>query len=692
MGWPGARMSVAEAEQSPEQKPSPPPTGGKALLRGRIEIDLGARLRAFEAGDTRVFATLDQRDTNRPMMAYVCRCGVPVRNKPLAALKGKMHKNILSVVTDGLIPVPGSDELRFAVVLEKPEGMSVAEALVERGKPFDERKVGQEFLPQFVAALRELETAGVTHRALRPDNVFFTDAAGETLALGEFITSPAGSCQPPAFEPLESALAMPEGRGIGTMLHDTYALGVTLLSMLSGSIPGEGQDPDELVEERLTQSSFTALAARFKASATTLDLLRGLMCDDISERWGLDELDAWIRGRRFATKRAVLSKRAIRPFSFESRDHTYDLALAAAFARHPKEAAKAIASEEFLDWLRVGLQRPRVADTLIEMLGTQSQSKQDGPNLPGKIDPVTVGTILLDPMGPLRRDEVSIAIDGFGPVLAAAFAKKDQKLKTSVMRLLASDAPKEWIKQRREANSDLSTSTGIFSRLLVVGGSKALGFGAERCLYELNAGFPCLSPLIAKYWVTELPRLLTALDDAAATADKSTDLLDRHIAAFIGTYLQQTDPMLMKFSKTANQDKAMLSLELFAMLQARLDMPNLKNLTRWLGIRLEPFVASFHSRTRRDYAKARIAVAQEKGDITLLLELVNSLRNDSSDATQFGAAKTKYAENQAEIAELATGSKKVIAMGRAMGAKAARLISFIMLLMSAALLIIGVSP
>lgn len=686
-------MSVAEAEQLPEQEPSPPPpTGGKALLHGRIEIDLSARLREFEAGDARVFATLDQRDPGRPMMAYVCRCGVPVRNKPLAALKGKMHKNLLSVVTDGLIPVPDSDELLFAVVLEKPEGLSVAKAVVERGKPFDERTVGQDFLPQFLAALRELETAGVTHRAIRPDNVFFAGANGETLVLGEFITSPAGSCQPPAFEPIESALAMPAGRGLGTMLHDTYALGVTLLSMLSGSISGEGQDPDELMEERLTQSSFTAIAGSFKASATTLDLLRGLMCDDVAERWGLDEIEAWLRGRRFATKRAVLSQRAIRTFVFESHDHTYDLALAAAFARHPKEAAKAITSEEFLDWLRVGLQRPRLADTLTEMLGTQPQSTRDGPVLPGKIDPVTVGTIILDPMGPLRRDDVAIAIDGFGPVLAAAFAKKDQKLKTSVMRLLASEAPKVWIKQRREADSDLGASTGIFSRLLVVGSSKALGFGAERCLYELNAGFPCLSPVVAKYWVSELPRLLKALDDAAATADKSTDLLDRHVAAFIGTYLSQTDKMLMRFSKTANQDKGVLALELFAMMQARFDMPNLKNLTRWLGIQIEPLVASYHSRTRREYAKARIAVAQQKGDITLLLELVNSLRNDSSDATQFGAAKTKYADNQAEIAELATGSRKVIAMGRVMGAKASRLISFVMLLMSAALLIIGVSP
>lgn len=690
-------MSLAEAEQTPELEPEPEPspastTGNKALLRGRIEIDLGARLREFETGAARVFSTLDKKDTNRPMVAYVCRTGLPIRSKPLSALKGKMHKNLLSVVTDGLIPVPGSDELRFALVLERPRGVSLAEAMVERGKPFEERTVAQEFLPQLVAGLRELESAGVTHRAIRPNNIFFTGETGEVLALGEFITSPAGSCQPAAFEPLESALAMPTGRGTGTMLHDTFALGVTLFALLSGSTPGEGQEPDMLAEERLTQSSFTALAGDFKASATTLDLLRGLICDDLSERWGLDEIEAWMRGRRFATKRAVLSKRAVRPFVFESRDHTYDLALAAAFARHPKEAAEAITSDDFKEWLRLGLQRPRLVETLTEMLDANLAPTRDAPVVRGKVDPVTVGTILLDPMGPLRRDGVAISIDGFGPVLAAAFADNDQNLKTTVMRLLCSDAPKEWIRQRRELNSDLSASTGNFARLLVVGASKGLGFGAERCLYELNVGYPCLSPAIVKYRVSELPRLLPALDDAAAGTDKSIDLLDRHIAAFIGTYMTQTEKMLTRFASSADQNKPLFALELFAMMQARFDQPNLKNLTRWLGSQLDSFVAGFHSRTRRDYAKARIAVAQEKGDITLLLQLVNSLRNDSSDSTQYEAAKTRYSDNKTEIVELATGSKKVVEMGRAMGARAAKIISFIMLVMSAALLFIGVSP
>lgn len=690
-------MSVAEAEQTPELEPEPElapasTVGNKALLRGRIEIDLGARLREFETGEARVFSTLDKKDTNRPMIAFVCRTGLPIRSKPLSALKGKMHKNLLSVVTDGLIPVPGSDELRFALVLERPRGVSLAEAMVERGKPFEERTVAQEILPQLVAGLRELESAGVTHRAIRPDNIFFTGETEEGLALGEFITAPAGSCQPAAFEPLESALAMPTGRGTGTMLHDTFALGVTLFALLSGSTPGEGQEPDMLAEERLTQSSFTALAGDFKASATTLDLLRGLICDDLSERWGLDEIEAWMRGRRFATKRAVLSKRAVRPFVFESRDHTYDLALAAAFARHPKEAAAAITSDDFKEWLRLGLQRPRLVDTLAEMLDANLAPTRDAPVVRGKVDPVTVGTILLDPMGPLRRDGVAISIDGFGPVLAAAFADNDQNLKTTVMRLLCSDAPKEWIRQRRELNSDLSASTGNFSRLLVVGASKGLGFGAERCLYELNVGYPCLSPAIVKSRVSELPRLLPALDDAAAGTDKSIDLLDRHIAAFIGTYMTQTEKMLTRFASSADQNKPLFALELFAMMQARFDQPNLKNLTRWLGSQLDSFVAGFHSRTRRDYAKARIAVAQEKGDITLLLQLVNSLRNDSSDSTQYEAAKTRYSDNKTEIAELATGSKKVVAMGRAMGARAARIISFVMLVMSAALLFIGVSP
>ena len=684
-------MSVVEAEQSPNQEPPPSPapqTGAKALLSGRIEIDLDEHLREFETVDVSVFFAFDQRDDEGgTMMAYVCRSGVAVRNDPLAAVTGKMLRNVLSVVANGLISVPGSDQLWLAVVLERPLGGSLAEAMIDRGKPFDEHVVLQDFLPQFVAALRDLQAAGVTHRAIRPGNVFFVDADHEKLVLGEFITSPAGSCQPPVFEPLESALAMPDGRGAGTMRYDTYALGVTLLSLLTGSTPGDGQDPDELIEERLTQSSFTALAGGFKMSVATLDLLRGLLCDDVSERWDLNEIDAWMRGRRSTTNRAVLSQRANRPFAFESREHTYDLALAAAFARHPKDSAEAIASEEFQEWLRLGLKRPELVDKLAERLRAKPKPTRGGPS--GKIDPVTTATTLLDPMGPLRRDQVSIAMDGFGPVLAASFANNDQGLKTSVMRLLTSEAPKEWIAQRRDAKGDLGAADRGFTKLLVLASSTALGSGAERCLYELNAGYPCQSPAVAKEWAVDLPTLLRALDDAAASADKSTDLLDRHIAAFIATYMSQAGKLFVRFSRGVDNDKAMLALEVFAMMQARCDMPNLRNLTRWLGTRLDSHVASYRSRTRREYVRARIAVAQEKGDITSLQNLVNSLQKDSSDATQFETAQATYANNETEILEMAPGSEKVAAMGRVMGARAVRWTSVVLLLMSAALLFIG---
>ena len=694
-------MSVAEAENLPEKEPteSPPEKepsaqspGRTALLRGRVEIDLETRLRHRESGEALAFAAEDRGDKGRPMFALVCKHGVPYRQKPLSELKGKLQKNLLSVVTDGLIPVPGTDDLRLVVVLERPEGMNLAEALADRGKPFDERTVMQDYLPQLLSALRELEAIGVAHRGIRPDNVYFTDVKGETLALGDFITVPPGSQQPSVFEPLESAQAMPDGRGNGTMLHDTFALGVLLLTLLTGSVPGEGKDPDTLMDERLTKSSYTALAGNYNVSATIGDLLLGLMCDDVSERWGLDEIDAWMRGQRLSPRRSVPAKRGIRVFPFMGKDHTYDLELAAALFRHPDEAEKAIRDEGFADWLRTGLQAPRLAENCIELIAVSPKPSKAQPIVHSRISSLTIGTLLLDPKGPLRRKGISIAIDGFGPVLAAAFTNKDKELKTAVMSLLASEAPKEWIRLRREANSNLSVSTGIFSRLLEHGADTALGSGPERCLYELNAALPCQSPAIAKYWVSEMGRLLTALDDAAANADKNTDLLDRHLAAFIGTYSPEGDKMLKRFKRQTGGDRVMLALRLFAMLQVRFNAHNLTNLTRWLGSRLDPLVESFHSRTRREYLKERIGKAQANGDITLLLDLVNSATEDTADGAQFEAAEYRYAANENEIEELAHGSAKVEAMGRALGARAARALAFVLLLLSLLLVIIGVKP
>ncbi|MDP6885104.1 MAG: ABC transporter permease subunit, partial [Rhodospirillales bacterium] len=63
--------------------------------------------------------------------------------------------------------------------------------------------------------------------------------------------------------------------------------------------------------------------------------------------------------------------------------------------------------------------------------------------------------------------------------------------------------------------------------------SAQIGYGIERCLYELNPGLPCQSPHLNHDYVTRIRDLLPALDETANRVSEKTLPIDRHIAAFI---------------------------------------------------------------------------------------------------------------------------------------------------------------
>ncbi len=314
---------------------------GTAVLRGRIEIDLENRIPALDSFRASAFMAQDKGDPGRKIFALVCDPKVPIRGKPLDALRGRLHKNVLSVVVDGVISPKGVDQSRLAIVFDRPIERTLADLLAERqGRPLEERVLTNQILPQLLAALRELEEIGVTHRGIRPENIFYGDDSRETLVLGDFLTVPPGRMQPSIYEPIETAQAMPEGHGIGTGKSDVYALGVTMLSLLTGVDPRAQWEDAKLIAERLTNGSYTAIIKETRLPPAIQELLRGTMSDDLEERWDLDEIDGWIRGRRSSPERIVLSRRATQPMNFDGRAITHDLELVDAFFRNPVGPAR----------------------------------------------------------------------------------------------------------------------------------------------------------------------------------------------------------------------------------------------------------------------------------------------------------------------------------------------------------------
>ncbi len=216
-----------------------------------------------------------------------------------------------------------------------------------------------------------------------------------------------------------------------------------------------------------------------------------------------------------------------------------------------------------------------------------------------------------------------------------------------------------------------------------------LGLGPERCLYELNSSLPCQSPLVSKYWVTHPRDLLPALDQAVKGSKKPTEIIDTQIAGFLAMHLDIAATILSNAAKE-NLDKLRLSLELYAFVQQRLKVEEVPSLTKWMAGRFDPIIRSYHSRTKRQEMKERVAAVKGSGVIAQLLILVREADSqDSGDSVQFKKATAQYAQHHADLQELVGNADRVTEMGRVVGGRAANSLAVVLMVLSFVLVLFG---
>jgi len=119
------------------------------------------------------------------------------------------------------------------------------------------------------------------------------------------------------YEPIPQGMAMREGRGMGTVETDLYALGVTILVLMAGRNPVADLKDEEILRAKITQSSYQALAADYRLPLQVLEVLRGLLSDDPAQRWNMESLELWLAGRRLSPIQTKPALRAQRPFSIK---------------------------------------------------------------------------------------------------------------------------------------------------------------------------------------------------------------------------------------------------------------------------------------------------------------------------------------------------------------------------------------
>jgi hypothetical protein len=576
------------------------------------------------------FAVTDRRDPRRPLMAVRVRPGLPPRARALDTAADMPAPHVLMPIADG----PGVDlsgQQGWFIISPAPPGQSISLAA---GAWREQELISCVLLPA-AAALEALRERGLTHRAIRPDNLFRA-AAGQTVTLGPFWAAPPGTGQPTVADPPFLGWCRPCCQGDGTIADDVFALGVTLLALSMGRWPLAGLDPQEIVHRSLAQGSFAALTAGYAALPSYLgDLLRGMLAEDPDHRPSpallLDPLRA--AARRTTTRPPRRAQRELevgRTVAWTARE------LAFALATQPDVAGTLLRNGVVDRWLRRALNDPSLAGKLEENYARLAAGLGPGSAL---LAPMLLmrAVATIEPLAPIVWRGEGLWPDGLGPAMVAA----DAPMAASLREIVEADVLTSWITNhpRRTDAAALQQMARDWSLWL---GTRGASGGVNRLLYGLNPLLSCASPLLGGRPVLRLAELLPALEAASAKADRHQPPIDGHIVAFIAARAEQAmRAELSGLSSFTTESERPLVLRLFSRLQSRLDSGPLPGLAAWLHESGFTGVNRWRSRSTRATLGKRVTALVAAGQLGPLLAAVEDGGAFAADAAGAASAAAR---------------------------------------------------
>lgn len=668
------------AEQTTETKPvnqrkTSSRSGSSGLsVVDRYRIQPGKRLPEFDAGLAKAYVAEDSIDTDNQVYCLI----TPVTNM----IRIDITSNLMEIQSNGVLGFldwdyliwPETKSLCYALVVECPKGRALLDPTKPKAAGMNEETIKRVVVRSLLPALKGLQEAGVTHRNIRPNNIFYDDVREKAVVLGECISNPPALAQPGLYETIESMMALPEGRGDGTFADDMYALGVSILVLYLGKNPLKDLDDVAILQKKLTNGTYNTLIGNYRFPESMDDLFRGLLTDNRRDRWQLRDLEKWLVGTYAPPKQPRIQSLTGRPFTFANKDYNNLRALAWAFNRSHQSSGEVIGSSSFKQWYERAVRDKHFIETMDTLRENYARPGQD---IIFKEDQVAQICIRMDSDAPLQFRGVGVMPSG---VVSAMLANLDnfeqrQALAEMIQKRLMTD----WVNANPELAPDLLRRMPKLMSLGQFFERKRIGYGLERALYEMNANIPCLSPLLKGMNTIGLDNTLQSLETVAANVDRSTFPIDAHLAAYFATHCSfVNDRLLYDISPTSPDFMRDLgALKIINYVQRYVQTGPLPNLTLWLGSKMEGVIDSYHNVKRRKRLKKDLKIAMKTNQLKDLLKVVDNETERRLDEQQFTAAKNYYNALAREMERLQNNKTRRTELAQMMGGQIAANVSVV---------------
>lgn len=642
---------------------------------GGFEINTQKRMEEYDNGEIRAYKVTPKRG-NGSYFAYACEPHIVPRHIKTEVYQSIINPNMLKLEKHGAVYWPSAKQERYVFIYEDTLGKKVLKSGDVQAMGLKNDIVLDRILKPFMGILQDFRDRDFIHGSIRATNLYTGGSAKlDKIVLGDCLTTPSSYNQDSVYEPIERAMADPIARGPGVRGDDLYSLGVLMTVLLRTSDPMEGLSEQEIIKKKMELGSYVALTGKDRFTGSLLELLRGLLHDDPVQRWNVEEMLAWMDGRRLSPKQSGRRQVAQRPITFNQKKYLQPRVLAMDIHRNPPELKRILEEGELKNWINRALERPDIYERVEDAIDNAKNGGGGSNGYEEKL--VTHVSLALDSGAPIRYYGHSMFPEGVGSFLAEAFVQK--KDLNFFMDIFLQNIVLSWIRMQTNPSIDIGALVSKFDSCRNFVRQKNTGFGLERCLYILNPEVHCLSDKLKNYYVLSPEDMMYAFEDMALHGNKAGSLfIDRHIAAFLSVKDGKViDSLLPDINATEHYKKVMANLTVLANLQRRSQLPFFPGISKAIASQLGVVYKRYHDRTIRERLKKNIDKFAEDGDLIKMAAVLENPELQQKDFQAFREAMIEYNDLKNEAQRLETRLMDKDTFGIATGQEAAAVISSI---------------
>lgn len=610
------------------------------LLKERFEINFEEPLPELDTNGASAFVVKDHITPQRNLFALVCSNETSPRLSYLAYMKSIDTPNILKLVEYGIIKKDNNEEF-MTLIYNMPTGPRVDD-FGNDNDPITPQTF-EKLALSILSACEVLKTFGLTHRAIRINNIFYKDSSKKELVLGDCLASFPSFHQPIHYETIENMMCDPQSRGNGTYEHDLYSCGVTLLEIVTKRSFVSETTISEQIKQKLKNTSYNYLLSGEKINSQIAVVLRSLLDDTAENRCSSMQLYNFYEGKTTSLLTTDNAEKSNRSLIINGEKCYTQKAAAINMLLYPDFGIEVIQSGKLLEWIKIGLENEKLYNKLEKMISIE----KDG----NKNILLYKTCIALDYTLPLKTSEGFIFPAGLAKCI---FYNKRKSISLNYLQtLVSSDIIKVWYQEQPYLRAP--ANAGEFKSYI---SRSDMGYGFDRIMYDFDEDLPCISPLIGNSFVNNLSRLLKALNNYKG--DYQTMPFDKNIIAFLRCKMgKKIDGIITDVN--ANQDalKANGILRLYATIQSKHGPAQLPNLTQWLVVISKSIIRTYHNIKYQKHLEQELVKISKNGKIMEIIEILENEEARNKDKSDFSEALKLVNFLLSEKAKILSGDSKI---------------------------------